>query len=72
MASSRTAAIDWEGGVTNAWNDIATFVPKAIAFLVILIIGWLVAKALAKIANAVLERVGFDRAVERGGVNQAL
>ncbi len=28
--------------------------------------------ALAKAANAVLERVGFDRAVERGGIKKAL
>ena len=72
MAQSSPSAVDWEGGVTNAWNSVATFVPKAIAFLVILLVGWLVAKALAKVADAVLERVGFDRAVERGGVKQAL
>jgi hypothetical protein len=31
-----------------------------------------VAKVLAKVTDAVLERVGFDRAVERGGVKTAL
>lgn len=51
---------------------VATFVPKLLLFLVILLIGWLVAKALRKGVNALLERVGFDRAVERGGVGRAL
>ena len=49
-----------------------TFVPKLVAFLVILLIGWLIAKALRKGVDVLLERVGFDRAVERGGVKRAL
>jgi hypothetical protein len=40
-------------------------------FLIILLIGWLIAKAVRKGVNAILERVGFDRAV-RGGVGRAL
>lgn len=51
---------------------VVTFVPKLLLFLVILLIGWLIAKALRKAVDAVLERVGFDRAVERGGIGQAL
>jgi len=65
-------AVDYEAGIEDAWSSVATFVPKLVAFLVIILVGWIVAKVLAKIANAVLERVGFDRAVERGGVKQAL
>ncbi|WP_187414299.1 mechanosensitive ion channel family protein [Nonomuraea sp. PA05] len=59
-------------GLSDAWRQIATFVPKLIAFLVILLIGWIVAKALEKIVDKVLERVGFDRAVERSGVRRWL
>jgi Conserved TM helix len=66
------AAIDFEGGLSNAWDRIITFVPKLIGFLLILIIGYFVAKALARILQRVLERVGFDRWVERGGLRQAL
>jgi uncharacterized membrane protein len=51
---------------------VATFIPKLLLFLIVLLIGWLIAKALRKAVNAVLERVGFDRAVERGGVGRAL
>ncbi|MEV6322565.1 hypothetical protein AB0M45_15430 [Nocardia sp. NPDC051787] len=65
-------AIDFQQGFSDAWASIATFVPKLAGFLVILLIGWLVAKAVEKIVDKVLERVGFDRAVERGGVRQML
>ena len=62
--------------LTQSWNDavgaIITFLPKFALFLVILLIGWLIAKALRKIVDVVLSRVGFDRAVERGGVGRAL
>jgi hypothetical protein len=66
------AAIDWQGGINNAWNAVANFVPKLIACLVILLIGYLVAKAIEKILDRILQRVGFDRLVERGGIKRAL
>ena len=66
------AAIDWEGGLENAWDAIIVFVPKLLGFLLILGIGYFVAKAVEKVLDKVLERVGFDRIVERGGVKQAL
>ncbi|GHF01362.1 hypothetical protein GCM10017786_38020 [Amycolatopsis deserti] len=72
MATSNLAAVDFGQGVSNAWSAVATFVPKFVAFLVILAIGWFVAKALGKIVNKVLEKVGFDRVVERGGIKQML
>ena len=65
-------AVDYQAGIENAWSNVATFVPKLLAALVILAVGYLVAKAVAGILNKVLERVGFDRVVERGGVRQAL
>jgi hypothetical protein len=65
-------SVDYESGVNDAWSTIATFVPKLVIFILILVIGYVVAKILAKVLNGVLERVGFDRAVERGGVGRAL
>lgn len=59
-------------GLGDAWASIATFLPKIVGFLLILLIGYFVAKAVAKIIDGVLERVGFDKAVERGGVGSAL
>lgn len=64
--------MDVVGSLNNALQDVITFLPKFILFLVILLIGWLIAKALRKVVDVVLERVGFDRAVERGGIRRAL
>ncbi len=60
------------GGLGDALRAVLLFVPKALAFVAIVIVGWLIAKAVRKIVDKVLERVGFDRVVERGGVKTAL
>jgi hypothetical protein len=65
-------AVDWGSSVTSAATDVATFVPKLVAFIVVLVVGYLVAKALGTLTDKLLERVGFDRAVERGGVARAM
>lgn len=51
---------------------VIDFVPKLLLFLVILIVGLIVAKLLSKALGKLLEKVGFDRVVERGGVKRAL
>ncbi|NYI05049.1 mechanosensitive ion channel family protein [Allostreptomyces psammosilenae] len=72
MSDTTTLAIDIEGGISNAWNSVAAFVPRLIACLAVLVIGWIIAKVVAKVVDKVLERVGFDRAVERGGIARAM
>jgi cation transport ATPase len=66
------AAIDFEGGLEEAWDSIITFLPKLLGFLLILGIGYFVARAVEKLLDKILERVGFDRLVERGGLRTAL
>jgi len=65
-------AVDFQAGVSDAWSSVITFVPKLVAALLVLLAGYLVARVIAGVLNKVLERVGFDRAVERGGIKQAL
>ncbi|WP_344866747.1 mechanosensitive ion channel family protein [Planomonospora alba] len=64
--------MDFGRGVSDAWASLVAFVPKFVAFLVILLAGWVIAKLLHKGVDAVLERIGFDRWVERGGIGRAL
>ena len=61
-----------EDALRDMWRSVATFAPKLLAFIVILVIGVIVAKLIAKAIDKILERVGFDRAVERGGIRRAL
>jgi hypothetical protein len=63
---------EFMSGLGEAWAAVAAFVPKLVAFLLILLIGWFVAKAIGRITDRVLERIGFDGWVERGGVKKAL
>ena len=65
-------AVNARAGLQQAWADIVLFVPKLLVFAAILVAGYFVARFLCKILNRVLERVGFDRLVERGGVKRAL
>lgn len=58
--------------LNEALRAVITFVPKFLAFLVILLIGWLIAKGLRKLVGIALERLNFNRAVERGGIKRAL
>jgi hypothetical protein len=53
-------------------RTVVTFIPKLVLFVAILVIGWLVARVLLKAVDKVLERIGFDRWVERGGIKSAL
>jgi flagellar biosynthesis protein FliQ len=42
-------AIDIQQGLTDAWASVATFVPKLVGFLLILLIGYFVAKILERV-----------------------
>ncbi|MEV0647694.1 hypothetical protein AB0I28_20740 [Phytomonospora sp. NPDC050363] len=54
----------------NALDAIVAFIPRALAFLAILVIGYIVARILRTVAVKLLSKVGFDRAAERGGLRR--
>ena len=56
----------------NLADTVFHSIPKILVFLLILVIGWIVAKVLARIVDVILRRVKFDHFVERGVVGQAL
>ncbi|MGH3519576.1 MAG: mechanosensitive ion channel family protein [Haloechinothrix sp.] len=59
-------------GLGQAWGLVATFVPKFIGFLIILLIGWLIAKAIAKGLTLVLNKLGFSNLIEKTGLSGTL
>ncbi|MEC5149842.1 hypothetical protein [Cryobacterium sp. GrIS_2_6] len=61
-----------EIALANGLATLADFVPRLLLFVVILIVGLVVARLLSKAVGKLLEKVGFDRVVERGGVKRAL
>ena len=60
------------GALTSGLSTVAEFLPKLVIFLLILVIGLFIAKAIGKALSTLLEKAGFDRAVERGGIKSAL
>ena len=66
------AAIDIGQSLQRMLDNIVRIVPKLIVFVVILIIGWIVAKLIERAVAAILERMHFNRVAERGVVGNAL
>lgn len=65
-------AIDWTEGFEEAWNDVATFIPKFAAALAVFIIGWIVAKVIRKAIVKVLNKVDLDKYVDKAGIGAPL
>jgi hypothetical protein len=57
--------------LTTAFDGFLAFVPSLVAGLVILLIGYIVARVLSRLTRALLHRVGFDRLVARMGIVSA-
>ncbi|GAC1679680.1 MAG: hypothetical protein NVS9B9_31620 [Ktedonobacteraceae bacterium] len=54
----------------NALNLILTFIPRIIGFLIILLVGWIVATVVSKALIFVLRKIGFDRMADRIGLTR--
>ena len=52
--------------------SLVAFLPHLLGAILILLVGWIVARLLEKATDAVLERLKFDAALDRGGVRDAL
>lgn len=58
--------------LTKIVHDIINFIPNLVNGLIILVIGYLVARFIGWVAGYVLRRTGFDPLVERVGITGAL
>ena len=56
--------------VENALSTFLSYLPQLVGALIILIIGYIVAKVLQALVGRVLRGVGFDGWMERGGIKQ--
>ena len=64
--------VNFGQSVQNLLNTIARSIPKILVFLLILVVGWIVARVIGKLIAKGLERIGFNRFAERGAVGHAL
>src|ERR671921_446620 len=54
----------------DALSAFFSYIPQLIGAIVILIVGYIVAKVLQAVVGMVLQGIGFDRWMERGGIKQ--
>lgn len=54
------------------YTQLIDFLPNLLGAILILLVGLIVAKLLEKATDAILEKLHFDQALDRGGVNRAL
>lgn len=57
------AAVELGDSVQQGLDSFFNFLPNLIAFLVILVVGWLIARVLSGIVRKALEKIGMDRAL---------
>jgi hypothetical protein len=55
-----------------AFGQIIQLAPKVLAMIVVLVVGYIIAKLVGKAITAVSERLGLHRAAERGGLVQSM
>jgi hypothetical protein len=65
---------DWGQAIltsfTSALALVFAFIPKLIGFLIIMLVGWLVARALGKAVTFLLRKIGFDNFSNRIGLTR--
>lgn len=61
-------AVEWSRGIEDAWSDLASFAPKVIAAIVVLMVGWFIARVIRKIVEKVLSKIKFDEYVDKAGL----
>ena len=64
--------IDFDGILTDTFGDIADFVPKLVAFLLIFVIGMFVARLIRRVVGTVLTKIGFDGYIDKAGIGAPL
>ena len=70
------AALEWENliadPVRQMLSRILGYLPVLLGALVILIVGWIVAKALRRIIDWLLETIRFDTLADKAGISEIL
>lgn len=64
--------VDVGQSLENALANVVEWLPRLVGFILILLAAWIVARLLEKATDALLEKVGFDRWVTRGGIDRAM
>ncbi len=64
--------IDFDQIFTDTFGQLADFIPKLVAFLVIAVVGWFVAKWIRRAIGAILRKINFDSYIDKAGIGAPL
>src|SRR3712207_6140816 len=68
----QTTSTSWSDAIRTAVSDALALllggIPRVIAFLLILLVGWIIAGILEKVVDRILETVKFDQLATRSGI----
>jgi hypothetical protein len=64
------AAVKIGDSVQQGLDNVFSFLPKLVGFLIILFIGWVIAKVVKGVLTKALQKVGLDRALHSGHAGQ--
>ncbi|WP_309064733.1 mechanosensitive ion channel family protein [Microbacterium sp.] len=67
--------MDWSeagAGIGEMLANLGRFVLQLLVFLVILLIGWLIAKSVSKALEFLFKKIGFQRLLDRAGITRLL
>jgi small-conductance mechanosensitive channel len=64
------AAVHIANSVQQALNSLFSFLPRLLGFLVVLAIGWLVARIVKAVVTKALQKVGLDHALHSGSTGR--
>jgi Conserved TM helix len=64
------AAVDVGDSVQQALDSFFAFLPRLIGFLLVLAIGWIIARLVKTVVTKALEKVGLDRALHSGSTGR--
>lgn len=74
--TTTTDSISTWDNVIAAYNravaETVAFLPGLVLFLLILVVGYFVAKMMSGVIAKGLEKIGFDKMLERGGIKRAM
>lgn len=62
------AAVRFTDGLQQAWDDVVSYAPKVAGSVVVLLVGWFVARVLRNVTVRLARRLRFDELVDRSGL----
>ena len=70
------ASIEWENLIVEPIRQMLTrilaYLPVLLGALIILIVGWIVARAIRRIVDGLLKIVRFDALADKAGISRVL